>query len=83
MDTAPLLGFAETLDLVPSADAAVVVAEAGQTDIKAIAIVMNALRRLNIHVGGLVLNKASSKHMGYQSSYYRTYEKYYLSSLEA
>jgi capsular exopolysaccharide synthesis family protein len=73
IDSPPLLGFAETLQMASSVDGVVVIALAGQTNRKAMASVLNMLQRLRANVLGLVLNQVD----GLSSSGYHYYSHYY------
>lgn len=82
IDAPPLLGFAETLQMASSVDGVVVIALTGQTNRKAIASVLNVLKRLRANVLGLVLNQVDgNSSSGYHYySYYYTNAKYYRAS---
>jgi capsular exopolysaccharide synthesis family protein len=73
LDTPPLLGFAESLQLATAVDGVVVVTRAGQTNCKAVADVLNILNRLRANTVGLVLNEVSreSAYSYYGYGYYR------------
>lgn len=58
IDGPPFLGIAESLLLANSADAVVVVARAGKTDLPSLELVLNNLTQLRAHVAGVVLNCA-------------------------
>lgn len=79
VDTPPVLGFPEPLEMARAVDGVLLVARAGQTQRKAVSSVLDTLRRLHVNVVGLVLNevtKATSD--GYYSyGYYGKYYKYY------
>jgi capsular exopolysaccharide synthesis family protein len=81
VDGPPLLGFAETLQMASAVDGVVIIALAGQTNRKAIASVLNVLKRLRANVLGLVLNQVDGmSSSGYHYySYYHTNAKYYRS----
>jgi capsular exopolysaccharide synthesis family protein len=76
VDTPPLLGFAEAMQVANAVDGVVVMARAGQTSRRAVATVLAMLKRLRVDVLGLVLNQVdkSGAH-GYY--YYTDYRKYY------
>jgi capsular exopolysaccharide synthesis family protein len=76
VDSPPLLGFAEPLQMAALVDGVVIVALAGQTDSKAVASVLNALNRLRANVVGVVLN-AVHEGLSDQYYYYSYYGKYY------
>lgn len=78
VDAPPLLGFAEPLQLATVVDGVLVVARAGHTDRKAVASVINTLRRLRANVIGIVLNAVHHRlGGGYYYYSYRRYGKYY------
>ena len=76
VDSPPLLGFAEPLQMAALVEGVVIVTLAGQTDYKAVAAVINALNRLRANILGVVLNEV---HEGLSDrySYYGYYGKYY------
>jgi capsular exopolysaccharide synthesis family protein len=78
LDSPPLLGFAEPLEMASLVDGVVVVARAGETDRKAIGTVINTLQRLRANVIGLVLNEVDTGHSR-SYGYYKSYGKYYKS----
>jgi capsular exopolysaccharide synthesis family protein len=76
VDTPPLLGFAEAMQVATAVDGVVVMARAGQTSRRAVATVLATLKRLRVDVLGLVLNQVDkSSTQGYY--YYTDYRKYY------
>jgi capsular exopolysaccharide synthesis family protein len=76
VDAPPLLGFAEAMQVAKAVDGVVVMARAGQTSRRAVAIVLATLKRLRANVVGLVLNEVDrSSTNGYY--YYNDYRKYY------
>lgn len=78
VDAPPLLGFAEPLQLATVVDGVLVVARAGQTDRRAVASVVNTLRRLRANVVGIVMNQVHHRlGGGYHYYSYRRYGKYY------
>ena len=76
VDSPPLLGFAEPLQMATAADGVIVVTKAGQTSRKAVATVINTLQRLRANVVGVVLNQVK-KEMSDSYYYYGYYRKYY------
>ena len=76
VDAPPLLGFAEPLQLATVVDGVLVVARAGQTDRKAVASVVNTLRRLRANLIGIVMNEVHQA-MSHSYYYYGHYSKYY------
>jgi polysaccharide biosynthesis transport protein len=79
-DAPPLLGFAESMQIASLVDGVVVVALAGQTEMNAVASVLNNLKRLNANVIGLVLNEVRadmSERYYYYGYYGKNYSRYY------
>ena len=79
IDAPPLLGFPEPLQMAAAVDGVLIVAQAGQTDRKAVGSVLNTLKRVHANVIGLVLNEVTQETGGYSYnySYYGKYYKYY------
>ena len=75
MDAPPLLGFAEPLEMANAVDGVVVVARAGQTPRKAVAIVLAMLARMRANTLGIVLNEVRQE-QGDGYRYYTTYARY-------
>jgi capsular exopolysaccharide synthesis family protein len=75
LDSPPLLGCAETLDLAAAADLAVLAVRSGQTPMKSLAAAVETLRRVNVPIAGIVLNEsaiaADATHKAY-ARYYTT-----------
>ena len=59
LDSPPLLGFAECLQIATAADGVLIVSLAGETKRKAVAAVISTLRRLRANIIGVVLNQVS------------------------
>jgi succinoglycan biosynthesis transport protein ExoP len=59
LDSPPLLGFAECLQLATAADGVLIVSLAGETKRKAVAAVISALKRLRANIIGVILNQVS------------------------
>jgi capsular exopolysaccharide synthesis family protein len=74
IDSPPLLGFPEPLEMAALVDGVVVVALAGKTNRKAVASVLSTLRRVRAHTLGIVLNEVSQ---GQGEGYYYYGSKYY------
>ncbi len=74
IDSAPLMNFAEPLQMATMVDGVVIVSVAGETNRKAVASVISRLSRLRANVIGLVLNKVT-KNMTDNYEYYG-YGKY-------
>ena len=73
LDSPPLLGFAECLQMSTAADGVLIVSYAGETRRRAVAEVVTVLNRLHANIIGVVLNRASSNTSsdGYYYGYYR------------
>lgn len=76
IDAPPLLGFAEPLQMAAVVDGVVVITMAGQTNRKAVAGVLNSLRRIKTNIIGVVLNEVRAD-MSDRYYYYGYYGKYY------
>ena len=57
VDSPPMLGFAEPLQMATSVDGVLVITYAGQTNRNAVSSLLSTLQRLKVNVVGLVLNK--------------------------
>lgn len=80
IDSPPLLGFAEPLQIAAAVDAVVVVTLAGQTNRHALGSVLGSLRRLRAHVIGVALNEVRqdmSDRYCYYGYYGKNYGRYY------
>jgi capsular exopolysaccharide synthesis family protein len=79
VDSPPLLGFSEPLQMAAAVGGVVIVAVAGETDRHAASQVLADLRRLRINVLGLVLNEVSSATTDgyYGNRYTRKFYKHY------
>src|SRR5579872_3066617 len=76
VDAPPLLGFAEPLQMAAVVDGVVIITMAGQTNRKAVAGVLNSLRRIKANIVGVVLNEIRAD-MSDRYYYYGYYGKYY------
>src|SRR5246127_1725206 len=56
IDSPPLLGFAEPLEIAALADSVIIVARAGRTNRSAVASVVEQLKRVRANIIGIVLN---------------------------
>ena len=79
LDSPPLLGFAECLQMARAADGVLIISRAGATKRKAVAAVVSALQRLRANIIGVVLNqvtpRTSSEHYSQYGYYnYKQYE---------
>jgi capsular exopolysaccharide synthesis family protein len=76
LDSPPLIGFPEPLEMAANVDGVLVVARAGHTSRKAVASVMATLTRLRARPLGIVLNEVT-KEMSASYYYYGYYTRYY------
>jgi capsular exopolysaccharide synthesis family protein len=72
IDTPPLLGFAEPLELARAGDAVLLVARAGKTKISEVAAVLSQLNRISAKTVGIVLNRTTHNARGIR--YYYAYD---------
>jgi succinoglycan biosynthesis transport protein ExoP len=79
LDTPPLLGFSEPLQMATAVDGVLVIARAGQTNRRALGSALSTLLRLRANVIGVVLNeiRADSGNGYYYHYYSPKYYKYY------
>ena len=80
VDSPPVLGFAEPLQMATVVDGVVLVALAGQTNRNAVGSVLNNLKRLKANVIGVALNEVRqdiSDHYYYYGYSGKYYSKYY------
>jgi succinoglycan biosynthesis transport protein ExoP len=79
IDSPPLLGFAEPLEIAALADSVIIVARAGRTNRSAVASVVEKLKRVRANIIGIVLNGVradmSSQYYYYSPRYYNHYAK--------
>jgi succinoglycan biosynthesis transport protein ExoP len=86
VDSPPLLGFAEPLQMAAIVDGVVVITLAGQTSRTAVASVLSNLKRLKANVIGVALNEVRedmSDRYYYYGYYGKYYSKYYKPTKEA
>jgi Mrp family chromosome partitioning ATPase len=76
VDAPPLLGFAEPLQMATAVDGVLVVARAGRTTRKAVAMVLATLNRVRARTVGLVLNEVH-RELSESYDYYHDYRSYY------
>src|ERR1035437_3044391 len=76
VDSPPLLGFAEPLQMAAVVDGVVVIALVAQTNRDAVGSVLSSLKRLKTNVIGVVLNEVHED-MSDRYNYYGYYGKYY------
>ena len=80
VDSPPILGFPEPLQMAAAVDGVVMVAKAGETNRKTVATALSTLQRVRANVIGLVLNSVTSnmsdsyRYYGYYGKYYRYYK---------
>ena len=77
LDSPPLLGFAECLQMATAADGVLIISLAGETRRKAVAEVISVLNRVRANIVGVVLNQVSHNTSSDGYSYYGHYGKYY------
>jgi succinoglycan biosynthesis transport protein ExoP len=73
LDSPPLLGFAECLQMASAADGVLVVSRAAETNRRSVAEVIASLHRVRANIIGVVLNHFSQNTSAYGYSYYRYY----------
>jgi Mrp family chromosome partitioning ATPase len=61
LDSPPLMGFAECLQMAAAADGVLIVSRAANTKRKAVAAVLSALNRIHANKLGIVLNQVDAK----------------------
>ena len=78
LDSPPLLGFAECLQMANAADGVLIVSRAGETRRKAVATVVSTLQRLRVNIIGVVLNQVThnTSEDGYSYYGYNRYKHY-------
>jgi capsular exopolysaccharide synthesis family protein len=75
LDSPPLLGFPEPLQMAASVDGVLMVALAGRTNRKALSSAINTLKRLRTNIVGVVLNEVRADSS--ENYYYHYHPKYY------
>jgi succinoglycan biosynthesis transport protein ExoP len=73
LDSPPLLGCAETLELAAAADVTVLAVRSGHTPMKAVGDAVETLRRVNVPIAGIVLNESAIV----TDATYKAYARYY------
>lgn len=73
LDSPPLLGFAECLQMATAADGVLIISLAGETRRKAVAEVISVLNRVRANIVGVVLNQVSQNTSSDGYSYYGYY----------
>ena len=84
LDSPPLLGFPEPLQMAASVDGVLMVALAGRTNRKALGSAINTLKRLRANLVGVVMNdvRADSSDNYYYYHYHSKYYKHYNVEME-
>ena len=75
LDSPPLLGFPEPLQMAASVDGVLMVALAGRTNRKALSSAINTLKRLRTNIVGVVLNEVRADSS--ENYYYHHHPEYY------
>jgi Mrp family chromosome partitioning ATPase len=75
LDSPPLLGCAETLELAAAADATVLAVRSGHTPMRALATTVETLRRVNVLIAGIALNESASVTDATREAYARYYSE--------
>jgi capsular exopolysaccharide synthesis family protein len=73
LDSPPLLGFAECLQMATAADGVLLISRAGETKRRAVAEVISVLHRLRANIVGVVLNQVNRDTSSDGYSYYGYY----------
>jgi capsular exopolysaccharide synthesis family protein len=73
LDSPPLLGFAECLQMATAADGVLIISLAGETRRRAVAEVISVLNRVRANIVGVVLNQVSHNTSSDGYSYYGYY----------
>jgi capsular exopolysaccharide synthesis family protein len=73
LDSPPLLGFAECLQMATAADGVLIISRAGETKRRAVAEVIAVLDRLRANIVGVVLNQVGQDTFADSYSYYGYY----------
>jgi capsular exopolysaccharide synthesis family protein len=73
LDSPPLLGFAECLQIATAADGVLIISKAGETRRRAVAEAISVLNRLRANIIGVVLNQVSQNTSADGYSYYGYY----------
>ena len=73
LDSPPVLGFAECLQMATAADGVLIISRAGETKRKAVAEVISVLNRLRANIIGVVLNQVGQDTSADGYAYYGYY----------
>jgi len=77
LDSPPLLGFAECLQMASAADGVLIISRAGDTKREAVATVVSTLHRIRANVLGVVLNRVTQNTSSKEYSYYGYHDYHY------
>jgi succinoglycan biosynthesis transport protein ExoP len=75
IDSPPLLGFAEPMELAPSVDGVVVITRAGQTNRRSLGEALVRLTEIRANILGVILNGFTPSHAGDYQKHYRIYKE--------
>jgi succinoglycan biosynthesis transport protein ExoP len=73
VDSPPLLGCAETLELAAATEVTVLAVRSGHTTMKSLGTTVETLRRVNVPIAGIVLNQSAIA----TDATYKAYARYY------
>ena len=73
VDSPPLLGCAETLELAAATEVTVLAVRSGHTTMKSVGATVETLRRVNVPIAGIVLNQSAIA----TDATYKAYARYY------
>jgi polysaccharide biosynthesis transport protein len=73
LDSPPLLGCAETLELAAATDTTLLAVRSGRTSMKALGATVDTLRRVDVPIAGIVLNQS----VILPDATYKAYRRYY------
>jgi polysaccharide biosynthesis transport protein len=73
LDSPPLLGCAEALELAAAAEITVLSVRSGRTEMKTVGLAVDTLRRVNVPIAGIVLNESAIA----TDATYKAYARYY------
>jgi len=73
IDSPPLLGCAETLEIAAASEVTVLAVRSGHTTMKALGATIETLRRVNVPIAGIVLNESTMA----TDPTYKAYARYY------
>jgi polysaccharide biosynthesis transport protein len=73
LDSPPLLGCAETVEMAAAAEITVLAVRCGQTEMRSVGLAVDTLRRVNVPIAGIVLNESVIA----TDATYKAYARYY------